>query len=99
MGCRRVIAALPPGIAECLIVVPQCPNRRTEAAGRGTTQEMPLIDSVRMLEKAIFEVIHESLLSLDLSFLMMDLGTLNDILALQLKASITAFVESEQKVM
>jgi hypothetical protein len=57
-----------------------------------------LVEHVRVLEKAILEFIHEHMLALDLSFLMLDLELLNDSLALQLKASLTAFLEAEQKV-
>jgi hypothetical protein len=57
-----------------------------------------LVEHVRVLEKTIFEFIHEHLLTLDLSFLMLDVELLNDSMALQLKASLTTFLEADQKV-
>jgi YesN/AraC family two-component response regulator len=53
-----------------------------------------LVENVRLLEKAIFEIIHENMLSLDLSFLMLDLARLNDTMVLQLKASLAAYLEA-----
>lgn len=56
-----------------------------------------LVDNVRLLENAIYEVIHENMLSLDLSFLMIDLRRLNDSLAIQLKESLAAYLEAQEK--
>jgi ActR/RegA family two-component response regulator len=54
-----------------------------------------VVDNVRLLENAIYEVIHENMLSLDLSFLMIDLRRLTDSLAMQLKESLAAYVEAQ----
>jgi hypothetical protein len=56
-----------------------------------------MVESTRVLQRAILEFIHEHMLALDLSFLMLDLELLNDSLALQLKTSLTAFLEAEHK--
>ena len=56
-----------------------------------------LIDSMRLLERAIFEFVYHHMLALNLSFLVMDLARLNDCLALQLKVSVIAFLDAERK--
>jgi CheY-like chemotaxis protein len=53
--------------------------------------------NVRLLQTAIYEVIHENLLSLDLSHLMPDLIVLNSSLARQLQQSLREFAEAEHR--
>jgi DNA-binding response OmpR family regulator len=57
-----------------------------------------LATHVRLLERAIYEVIHEQLLSLNLSYFMFDLKRLNDSLGVQLEHSLKAFLDAEGKV-
>ncbi len=52
-----------------------------------------LAASVRLLEHAIFDVIHEHMLSLNLSYFMFDLKHLNDILGIQLEHTLMAYEE------
>jgi YesN/AraC family two-component response regulator len=56
-----------------------------------------LITQMRLLQRAIFDVIHENLLSMNLSYFMLDLKRLNDILGLQLERSLQAYLEAEQE--
>ncbi len=56
----------------------------------------PLVASyVRLVERAIYDVIHQNLLSLNLSYFMGDLKRLNDGLGLQLEHSLNAFRDAE----
>ena len=57
-----------------------------------------LATHVRLLERAIYSVIHEQLLSLNLSYFMFDLKRLNDSLGVQLEHSLKAFLDAEGKV-
>src|SRR5664280_1089744 len=57
-----------------------------------------LATHVRLLERAIYDVIHEQLLSLNLSYFMFDLKRLNDSLGVQLEHSLKAFLDAEGKV-
>ncbi len=56
-----------------------------------------LAASVRLLERAIFDVIHEHMLSLNLSYFMFDLKRLNDILGIQLEHTLTAYEEQRSR--
>jgi YesN/AraC family two-component response regulator len=52
----------------------------------------------RLLEEAIYEVIHEHLRSLNLSYLMFDMKRLNSLLGIQLEHTLLAFLSVEQRV-
>ena len=56
-----------------------------------------LAASMRLLEHAIFSVIHERMLSLNLSYFMFDLTRLNDILGVQLEQTLMAFLDVERR--
>ena len=56
-----------------------------------------LAASVRLLERAIFDVIHEHMLSLNLSYFMFDLKRLNDILGIQLEHTLIAYEEQRSR--
>ncbi len=56
-----------------------------------------LAASVRLLERAIFDVIHEHMLSLNLSYFMFDLKRLNDILGIQLEHTLIACEEQRSQ--
>jgi ActR/RegA family two-component response regulator len=53
---------------------------------------LTLLEGLRLFERVIFEVVHENLLSIDLSFLMPDLKRLNEILGLQSQEIVGAFL-------
>jgi ActR/RegA family two-component response regulator len=73
------------------------------AAMRGRIQllqgySIPLIiASLRLLENAVYEVIGENLLALDISSVISDLRQLNNILALQLQETIRAYLLCEKR--
>jgi ActR/RegA family two-component response regulator len=50
---------------------------------------------MRLLERAIFAVIHEHMLSINLSYFMFDLGRLNDSLGIQLEHTLMAYLDVE----
>ncbi len=52
---------------------------------------------VRLMECAMYDVIHENMLSLNLSYFMFDLKRLNDSLGIQLEHTLKAFLEAEQR--
>ncbi len=53
---------------------------------------------VRLVEQAMYEVIHEHLQSLNLDCFMFDLKRLNASLSLQLEHTLTAFLDEERRV-
>jgi DNA-binding response OmpR family regulator len=55
-----------------------------------------LVTYLRLVEQAIYEVIHEHLLSLNLSYFMFDLKRLNASLSIQLEHTLVAFLDAEQ---
>lgn len=57
-----------------------------------------LVTYVRILEQAIYDVIHEYLLSLNLSYFISDLKRLNASLSFQLEDMLLAFLNAEQQV-
>jgi DNA-binding response OmpR family regulator len=57
-----------------------------------------LVVYLRIVEQAIYDVIHEHLLSLNLSHFMLDLKRLNASLSLQLEHTLAAFLEAEQRI-
>jgi ActR/RegA family two-component response regulator len=58
---------------------------------------IPLLAThVRLSQRAIYDVIHENLLSLNLSNMMFDLKQLNDILVLQLEHTLMVYLEAQQ---
>jgi ActR/RegA family two-component response regulator len=60
---------------------------------------LPLLATyVRLLERAIYDVIHEHMRSLNLSYFMFDLKRLNDTLGLQLEHTLMAFLKVEQRI-
>ena len=60
---------------------------------------IPLLAThVRLLEQAIYEVIHEHLRSLNLSYFMIDLKRLNANLGIQLEHTQLAFLNVEQRI-
>jgi ActR/RegA family two-component response regulator len=62
--------------------------------GLGYTLQMMAI-CVRLVERAIYDVIHEHLLSLNLSYFVVDFKALNDSLGIQLEHSLVAFLDAE----
>jgi ActR/RegA family two-component response regulator len=56
-----------------------------------------LIRNMRLLESAIYEVVHENLLSLNLSFLMNDLRRLNESISLALEEVVRAYQEEAER--
>ena len=52
--------------------------------------------NARLLQGVIYEIIHENLLSINLSYLMHDLKRLNEILSLQSEEIVRKFLESEK---
>jgi ActR/RegA family two-component response regulator len=74
------------------------------AALRGTKRyqlgyTLPLLATyVRALERAIYDVVHEHMRSLNLSYFMFDLKRLNDTLGLQLEFTQMAFQNVEQRI-
>ncbi len=52
---------------------------------------------VRVLESALYDVIHQHLLSLNLSYLMFDLKRLNDSLGIQLEHTLIAYLDEERR--
>lgn len=52
---------------------------------------------LRLVERAIYEVIQENLLSLNLSYLMLDLRLLNDALSVQLEYTLRGYLEAERR--
>jgi hypothetical protein len=62
-------------------------------------QRVPLelmIQTERVITQVINNVIYEHLLGLDLSYLLLDLGKLDDALLLQLKESVSAYLKIER---
>jgi YesN/AraC family two-component response regulator len=60
---------------------------------------IPLLTAyVRILERVIYDVIHQQMLTLNLSYFMFDLKRLNDVLALQLEYTQMAFLEAERRM-
>jgi DNA-binding response OmpR family regulator len=60
---------------------------------------IPLLTAhVRLLEHAIYDVIHEHLRSLNLSYFMFDLKRLNDSLGLHLEHTQIAYLKAEQRI-
>jgi DNA-binding response OmpR family regulator len=57
-----------------------------------------LVRHVRLLEQAIYDVIHEHLLSLNLSYFMFDLKRLSAALIIQLEHALLSFLESEPRL-
>jgi DNA-binding response OmpR family regulator len=56
-----------------------------------------LVARVRVVERTIYDVVHEQLLSLNLSYLMDDLKRLNTLLSMQLEHTLLAFLEVEKR--
>ena len=60
---------------------------------------IPLLAAhVRLLEQAIYDVIHEHMRSLNLSYFMFDLKRLNASLGIQLEHTQLAFLSVEQRI-
>ncbi len=60
---------------------------------------LPLLATyVRLLERAIYDVVHERMLTLNLSYFMFDLKRLNDTLGLQLELTQMAFLNVEKPI-
>ncbi len=57
-----------------------------------------LIESVRILQDAIHDVLAENLLSVELSYAFRDLRCLNDGLLLELEATVAAYMEADEQV-
>jgi diphthamide biosynthesis methyltransferase len=57
-----------------------------------------LVPRVRVVEQAIYGVIHEHLQSLNLSYFMFDLKRLSASLSLQLEHTLLAFLKVEQRI-
>ena len=53
--------------------------------------------NARLLQGVIYDIIHENLLSLNLSYLMPDLKRLNEILSLQAEEIIRKFLQAEKR--
>lgn len=89
----ELVAMLESGSAELL----QSTLRGAEQRGRKRYQlgyTVPLLAAhVRILEKAIYDVIHKNLPSVNLSFFMFELKQLNESLAIQLEYTLKAYLE------
>ncbi len=57
-----------------------------------------LVAHTRAVEQAIYDVIHENLLALNLSYFMPDLKRLNASLSTQLEHTLLAYLEAEQRI-
>jgi CheY-like chemotaxis protein len=57
-----------------------------------------LVPRVRVVEQTIYDVIHEHMLSLNLSYFMFDLKRLNASLSLQLEHTLLAFLNMDQRI-
>jgi CheY-like chemotaxis protein len=57
-----------------------------------------LVTYLRFVEQAIYDVVHENLLSLNLSYFMFDLKRLNTSLSIQLEHTLLAFLNAEQRI-
>jgi DNA-binding response OmpR family regulator len=57
-----------------------------------------LVPQIRLVEQAIYEVIHGHLLSLNLSYFMFDLKRLNASLSTQLEHMLLAFIHAEERM-
>lgn len=57
-----------------------------------------LVVHARLLEEAVYEVIHENLLSLNLSYLMFDMKRLHSTLSIQLEFAQRAFLDAEGRI-
>ncbi|MGZ4812954.1 MAG: response regulator [Terriglobales bacterium] len=74
---------------------------RALAAAHGCTRlaqgyTLPLIvDDTRLVDQAIYELVQQSLLELDLSYLILDLRRLNDNLETMLQESLNAYLEEK----
>jgi DNA-binding response OmpR family regulator len=74
------------------------------AALRGTLRRQQgydlamLVENIRLFGRVIFDMVHDNLLSINLSYLMVDMKRLNDSLGLQLQRTILQFVEGEEGV-
>jgi ActR/RegA family two-component response regulator len=55
-----------------------------------------LMEALRLLERSIFDVVHENLFSINLSYLMSDLKRLNNSLGLHLEEIVAAFLGPDQ---
>ena len=53
--------------------------------------------NARLLQGVIYDIIHENLLSINLSYLMPDLKRLNEILSLQAEEIIRKFLQAEKR--
>ncbi len=79
---------------------PDCPTPRVLAAGatHGETRRQQgyrlpmLVDDTRILDSAIYDVVQNNLMRLDLSTLIPDLSRLNDTLEAQLQEALQAFL-------
>jgi hypothetical protein len=63
-------------------------------------QEYPialLAVNARLLQGVIYDIIHENLLSINLSYLMPDLKRLNEILSLQAEEIVRKFLQAEKR--
>lgn len=56
-----------------------------------------MVRNERLKELVINDVIYENLLAIDLSFLLLDIGRLNDALLLQMEESVRAYVQAERQ--
>jgi hypothetical protein len=56
-----------------------------------------MVERKRIFSQVINNVIYENLLSLNLSYLLLDLNKLNDAVLLQLKESIESYLQAERK--
>ena len=56
-----------------------------------------LVENICLFERVIYDVIHEHLFSINLSYLMLGLKRLNDSLGLQLQHTIVAFLEAAER--
>jgi ActR/RegA family two-component response regulator len=78
-------------------------KKMDSAAMRGHIQRLQaysiplIIASLRLLENAIYEVIGENLLALDISFVISDIRRLSDSLALQLQETAKAYLAGQER--
>lgn len=76
---------------------PVAGNTRNETVS--TWQPLPLLATyVHLLERAIYDAVHEHMLSLNLSYFIIDLKRLNANLGIQLEHTLLAFLNVEQRI-
>lgn len=56
-----------------------------------------LVETTRIVAQVINDIVYENLLSVNLSYLLLDLNKVNDALLFQLGESVEAYIEAEER--